>query len=253
MGQSGQACPNGAKRSTRQPVQERGERTRRLVLEAAARLIADRGVSQVSLPMIYREAGVTKGAGQHAFAVKEDLLHAIVWEGFSMDAAQLGTPRLQAIADAANVLSWLTVFSPVVRAAARIATEQDYPETFGALWKLYVPVVTDILVEAQQEEELLEYLEDASRGQLEEVAWHLVMTFTGWDRKCRLTVDEMPARIASMNRWAYRGIATPAAYEQMNFDVQRGLTLIAESEWARGYITDVDQARAGSMFGGTPA
>jgi AcrR family transcriptional regulator len=204
-------------------------------------LIADHGTAGVTLQQIYAAAGVSKGSGQHAFRTKKEIALTIVQEGFSMDAAQPGKPRVQSIIDASIVLAWLTVFSPVVRAAARIATEQDHPEAFGALWRLYVPMVTQFLAEAAKEGELQE---DLTEDDLEKAAWHWVMTFTGYDLRFRRAVDELPRWIASMNAWAVRGIVTPEIYRQLTFDVQRGLTLLGQSNWARGYIGDEDGPRA---------
>ncbi|MFF4749109.1 TetR family transcriptional regulator [Streptomyces sp. NPDC002514] len=229
----------------RQPVQERSKRTRRLVLEAAARLIADHGVAGVSLQQIFDKAGVSRGSGQHVFKTKQEIALAIVREGFSMDAALPGKPRVQAVVDASIVLAWLTVMSPVVRAAARIVTEQENPETFGALWDGYVPMVTGILTEAAEEGELLA---DVDPG---DVADHWVMAFTGYDLRCRRTVDELPRRIAKMNVWAVRGVVTPEIFDKLIFDVQRGLTLIAESDWASSYITDTDYRRKAGVPDGT--
>ncbi|MET8565504.1 TetR/AcrR family transcriptional regulator [Streptomyces flaveolus] len=250
MVQPAQARSSRTKQPARKPVQERSKRTRQLVLDAASRLIADHGTAGVTLQQIYTAAGVSKGSGQHAFRTKKEIALTIVQEGFSMDAAQPGKPRVQAIVDASIVLSWLTVFSPVVRAAARIATEQDHPEVFGTLWRLYVPMITKILIQAAKEGELQE---DLTEHDLEKAAWHWVMTFTGYDLRFRRTVDELPRWIASMNAWAVRGIVTPETYRQLRFDVQRGLTLIAQSNWARSYISDQDVPHADTESDGTPA
>ncbi|MCE0762074.1 TetR/AcrR family transcriptional regulator [Pseudonocardia kujensis] len=53
------------------------EETRRLLVEAALDLFAEKGFSRASMQEVVQRAGVTKGAFYHHFATKDDVLHLI--------------------------------------------------------------------------------------------------------------------------------------------------------------------------------
>jgi TetR/AcrR family transcriptional regulator, transcriptional repressor for nem operon len=61
-----------------EPTTEKGRATRRRILEAASRLIAERGVAAVSLEDVEREAGVGRSQLYHYFDGRDDLLRAVV-------------------------------------------------------------------------------------------------------------------------------------------------------------------------------
>src|SRR5262249_39937193 len=67
------------------PRQDRAERTRNAILEAAAVVFDERGFNGASLSDILAKAGVTKGALYFHFSSKEELARAIVEEQFSVD------------------------------------------------------------------------------------------------------------------------------------------------------------------------
>lgn len=53
------------------------EETRRLLVEAALDLFAEKGFSRASMQEVVQRAGLTKGAFYHHFATKDDVLHLI--------------------------------------------------------------------------------------------------------------------------------------------------------------------------------
>lgn len=62
---------------------------RRVLLDAAARLIEKEGVSAVSLNALTRRTGVSSGAPYHHFASREQLLAAVAAEGFELLVAEM--------------------------------------------------------------------------------------------------------------------------------------------------------------------
>ena len=61
-----------------QPTTEKGRATRRRILQAAARLIAERGAAAVSLEDVEREAGVGRSQLYHYFDGRDDLLRSVI-------------------------------------------------------------------------------------------------------------------------------------------------------------------------------
>jgi AcrR family transcriptional regulator len=67
----------------------RRARTRRRLLDAGHRLIAEKGVAELRIAEITREAGVALGSFQNHFATKEDLVEAVVSETLEALAAEI--------------------------------------------------------------------------------------------------------------------------------------------------------------------
>lgn len=62
----------------REPQQERSRSTRRALLDAAVACISELGWTGATVAMIAERAGVSRGAAQHHFPTREDLVVAIV-------------------------------------------------------------------------------------------------------------------------------------------------------------------------------
>lgn len=61
-----------------EPTTKKGRATRRRILQAASRLIAERGVDRVSLEDVEREAGVGRSQLYHYFDGRDDLLRSVI-------------------------------------------------------------------------------------------------------------------------------------------------------------------------------
>jgi AcrR family transcriptional regulator len=57
----------------REPQQERSRATRARLLDAAVRVLAERGMAGAGVGAVAEEAGVSRGAAQHHFPTREDL------------------------------------------------------------------------------------------------------------------------------------------------------------------------------------
>ncbi|MEV1040437.1 ScbR family autoregulator-binding transcription factor [Streptomyces sp. NPDC050204] len=205
-------------------VQERSRRTREAIIEGAAEVFALRGYERTSTRDIQAAANVKKGALYHHFPTKKDIAAAVVEHGFMQDAVLLQEPRLQDIVDAGMVLAHRTTRIPAVRAAARLATEQDH-EFFGALWKSYVPLVADLFRQADELGELLPgvHYEHTS------LVW--VASYTGLDLMKRLETDpdELERTISIMYRTLLRGVAKPEVLDRIDAGLDRGARLVEEA------------------------
>lgn len=211
----------------RKPVQQRAIDKRGAILDAAALLFAERGYAGTTLKAILEAAHVGKGSLGHQFDTKWEVANAVVIEGFTMAAAQDDVyPVVQRVVDASIGLAWLTGRVPVVKAAARLATDQDGP-CYGHLWKMYIPQVSELLEQARDRGELLPGVDPRRTAKM----W--VAAYTGIDLMGRLTYDELPGEIAEMNAEVVRGIATLETQLRLNVGVERGRTLIEQALSAR--------------------
>ncbi|HKS49939.1 MAG TPA: TetR family transcriptional regulator [Amycolatopsis sp.] len=92
----------------REPRQERSRATRRRLLEAAVACIAELGLSGTTVAVIAQRAGVSRGAAQHHFRTREDLVTAAVEHMGEVQVAELrrraeglppGESRIQPVVD----------------------------------------------------------------------------------------------------------------------------------------------------------
>ena len=119
-----------AKRLTRA---ERAARTRRLLMAAASKVCAKRGLERASIDEVAEEAGFTKGAFYANFRSKEELFLAMLDEGFSEQLrkldetlsaeGELGDQVREAAADFAHDLAdepeWVRLYFQFAAHAAR--------------------------------------------------------------------------------------------------------------------------------------
>ena len=211
----------------RKPVQQRAIDKRGAILGAAALLFAEHGYAGTTLKAILEAADVGRGSLRHQFESKWQVADAVVTEGFTMAAAQDDVyPVVQRVVDASIGLAWLTGRVPVVKAAARLATEQGQP-FYGHLWKMYIPQVTELLEQARDRGELLPGVDPRRTAKM----W--VASYTGIDLMFRLTYDELPREIAEMNAEVVRGIVTLETQLRLNVGVERGRDLIEQALTAR--------------------
>jgi AcrR family transcriptional regulator len=130
-------------------MQDRAARTRRLVLEAAAREFDSSGYRGSSLSRITRAAGTSVGALTFHFPSKQELAGAVRAQGYAATSAAVAQvsarqePALRAVASLGVALTELLEEDVVVRAAARLSREDPAcaPQWTSAWW----PAVEDRL------------------------------------------------------------------------------------------------------------
>ena len=115
--------------STRRTQQERRDSTRSTLLDAAIAVVLDSGPS-TSITEIAAHAGVSKGAVQHHFDSKSDLLAAVVTAGWN-ELTEHSAPALHALdppADRVAALvqaTWDAFRRPACQAAFMISSDPN--------------------------------------------------------------------------------------------------------------------------------
>ncbi|MGH3647729.1 MAG: TetR/AcrR family transcriptional regulator [Micromonosporaceae bacterium] len=116
----------------REPQQERSRLTRRRLLEATVDCLAERGWSGTTVAVVAERAGVSRGAAQHHFPTREDLVTAAVRQMAAVRAEQI---RARAAAGPAGKLR-------TEEALALLAGHFTSP-VFNAALQLWVAASTD--------------------------------------------------------------------------------------------------------------
>ncbi|MGW3391542.1 TetR family transcriptional regulator [Streptomyces cinereoruber] len=157
--------------------QERAERTRRRLLEAAAEELSQHGFDGTSLQRVCRTAGVTMGAltfhfsnkmsladavHAHGHALTRTMVTAVVTAGEGRDGDRGGdgtegftgkdTPRLRQVVGVTDGLTRLLREEPTVRAAARLSRDRTLKD--GHWNDSWLPRVHELLELAHEEGEL---------------------------------------------------------------------------------------------------
>jgi AcrR family transcriptional regulator len=142
------------------PVGANGEQTRRRIITAAMRCVAEVGYSQATIREIARAADMTSGSLYHYFPNKSELLKAtgeeieeIVLPRLRAAAAQSDAviDRLDAVLDESKRLirdfPYLTAFLRAIRAQSNTKSRRGSPKYPGS--KALRDVVTEIVEEAR--------------------------------------------------------------------------------------------------------
>ncbi|MEV5606592.1 ScbR family autoregulator-binding transcription factor [Streptomyces sp. NPDC052299] len=142
-------------------MQERSERTRRRLVDAAAELFTRSGYASATLGQIAAAAGVTKGALYFHFPSKEALADAVALHGrtllreFLDERHATGDGPVQHLIDLTHWLTLARREDPVVRAAFRLADDGvTAPAGTGGLRRAWLTEAGRLLGEAEAAGEL---------------------------------------------------------------------------------------------------
>ncbi|MEU6736842.1 ScbR family autoregulator-binding transcription factor [Streptomyces physcomitrii] len=115
-------------------LQERAERTRAKLIQAAATVFDEVGYQRATLMTISEQAKVTKGGLSFHFTTKAELGRAVQAEASSLSAAVLEDlaerqgPALEIVVEMTHALAELLTADVVVRAGTRLAQEFESPQ-----------------------------------------------------------------------------------------------------------------------------
>ncbi|MEU9123944.1 ScbR family autoregulator-binding transcription factor [Streptomyces sp. NPDC048506] len=213
-------------RGRRRPVaqQDRGIRTRRMILEAAAAVFDDRGYDRATIAEVLERAGVTKGALYFHFASKEQLAMAVLDEHVLDIAVEPRQIKLQEFVDAGQVLAYRLRNDPIQRGAARLAVEQGSNHLDRKQSMLsWTRFVEGLLNEARDRGEILESIEVHDTAEL------FVGAFAGLQMMSHALTNraDLNHRLTVFFQHTLPSVAVPAILAKLTLDPERGEKLDA--------------------------
>lgn len=136
--------------------QERAERTRNLILDAAAEVFDERGFNGASLSDILARAGVTKGALYFHFASKEELAREIIEAQFDVELPLVNYDNLglQTLIDMSHAFGHNLLTNIRVRASNRLVTEATFASPAPEVFQRWIGVIREVLDAAYARGEL---------------------------------------------------------------------------------------------------
>jgi AcrR family transcriptional regulator len=135
--------------------QDRAERTRNTILDAAAAVFTEKGFAGASLSEILAEAGVTKGALYFHFSSKEELAMALIEELWKADLPDAdGEVTLQTIIDMSHAFAHNIRNDVRVRASNRLVLEANFSRPAPEVYQRWIGILTDVLTQARERGDL---------------------------------------------------------------------------------------------------
>lgn len=187
--------------------QERAERTRRRILDAAAAVFDEHGFSGASLSDILARAGVTKGALYFHFSSKEELAKVLVEEQFTLeplfvDREDVG---IQTTIDLCHEMGHNLRTSVRVRAGMRLVVESNFTAPIPNTYHRWIDLMTMWMAAAQDRGDLRANLEP------HRVANWVSGSFLGvWSQSDVLTgMADIHDRITDLWTFALPGLVPP--------------------------------------------
>ncbi|GGP74134.1 ScbR family autoregulator-binding transcription factor [Saccharothrix coeruleofusca] len=188
--------------------QERAERTRAAILDAAAKVFDDHGFNGATLSDILLHANVTKGALYFHFQSKEQIAHALIDEQFAVwqPLSDLPDIGLQTVIDLTHAMARRLQEDVRVRASIRLVIEQGtFADPAPKTYLQWINVVESCLVKAQAKGDLIDGL-DAN-----EVATYVIGSFTGVQVSSEVLAQrkDVTQRVTTMWRIILPGLVPP--------------------------------------------
>ncbi|MER5934801.1 ScbR family autoregulator-binding transcription factor [Streptomyces sp. NPDC002054] len=198
--------------------QGRAQRTREVLLRAAAEVFDENGFSGASINKILERAGVTAGAVYFHFESKEGLARAVILEQAGDLHFPPGPGGLRHLVDMTLYLASEMQHNVLLRAGVKLAVEQGESglQEF-AIHEWWIETFRQELIVAQQRGELLPGVDEA------EFARILVAAYTGTQIMSRISDEhaDLTERITVMWRYLLPGVATPAVCAELEQAVRR--------------------------------
>lgn len=186
--------------------QERGTRSRRAILEAAAEVFDLRGFDAASTNEILARSGLTRGALYHHFPSKEAIAVALLDAHSEALVVPEHSTRFQAIIDLTFAFAGRLQRDPVLRASVRLAVERtSFPRPLNTPYDQSSAAIRDLLEQAREQGEILPGLD------LGEATTMIVGTFTGMQVMSQVYTNrkDLPERVTTMWRLLLPAMVAP--------------------------------------------
>lgn len=189
------------------PRQDRAERTRNAILDAAAAVFDQRGFAGASLSEILAKAGVTKGALYFHFSSKEELASALIAEQWNFEFPQAAnySSNLQALIDVSHAFGQNLCSNIRVSASNRLVTEANVSSPAPAVYERWIEIVHELIVAAQEAGDIRKEWDPMT------IATWLTGAFLGVQTMSGVLTNraDLRDRITDMWRIALPGLAAP--------------------------------------------
>ncbi|WP_079051897.1 ScbR family autoregulator-binding transcription factor [Streptomyces regalis] len=186
--------------------QERGTRSRNLLLRAAAEVFDERGYDSASTTEILERSGLTRGALYHHFPSKEAIAVALLTTHRDALEVPSQSTKVQAVIDLTFAFAFQLQRDPMLRACVRLAVEQSsLRDSAVTPYQQASKAIRELLVQAKEQGELLPGVD------LLEAAEMINGTFTGIQVMSRVQTDreDLPQRVSIMWRFLLPGLVSP--------------------------------------------
>nr|AGH68917.1 TetR-like transcriptional regulator [Streptomyces sp. CNH189] len=204
--------------------QERGVRTRRAILEAAAVAFAEHGYTAATVADILRTAGVTKGAMYFHFDSKEALARGVL-EVQTEQVLPEQEIKLQEVVDVAMAMTHRLVHEPLLRAGTRLSADPVAARRHrGGAWPLWGDLLTEFLTEAHERGETLAHVVPREVAELVVGALNGVHLYS----QLETGLSDVEARVSTLLRHLLLSIARPAVLACLDVAPDRGARVVRE-------------------------
>ncbi|MER5546298.1 ScbR family autoregulator-binding transcription factor [Streptomyces sp. NPDC002589] len=204
----------------RTPKQERSQRTRAALLQAAAEIFGESGFAGASVNKIANRAGLTLGALYFHFENKEAVAREIVRMQPSFVPSSGSSDGLQRAVDITLGWAYGLLRDPMLVAGARLVAEQDAFMVPGEnSHRQWTAILAEALQAAQRKREIRAAVD------VDAVARLVVNASTGAQLHAFAESgpgrDDLPHRIEEMWRCLLPAIAVPSAVKRVEFAKSR--------------------------------
>ncbi|MFJ9950275.1 ScbR family autoregulator-binding transcription factor [Kitasatospora sp. NPDC091207] len=199
--------------------QERAERTRAALIQAAAKLFGEQGFSGTSVVKIADEAGMTLGAVYFHFRNKSELAREIVFRQPEWVVTPRPSEGLQRVVDVSLTWACQLLDNPILQAGARLVWEQEqFNSPDENSHRQWAEIILEDLLVAQRRRELRAGTDIQALSRL------VVYACTGAQMHSFIETRraDLPERVVEFWQLLLPAVATPSTAKRIELSSCRG-------------------------------